>query len=72
MGCWCCLDEQLTASSMRPDRRAEFTKSTLVEIKQDIREIKVEAKTDFRLLFGALIVVAVGLAGLMARGFHWL
>ncbi|WP_347557157.1 hypothetical protein [Robbsia sp. KACC 23696] len=27
--------------------------------------------TDFRILFGATIAVAVGLAGLMAKGFHW-
>jgi hypothetical protein len=28
--------------------------------------------TDFRVLFGALIAIAVGLAGIMAKGFHWL
>lgn len=27
---------------------------------------------DFRILFGALIAVTLGLAGLMARGFGWL
>lgn len=27
---------------------------------------------DFRVLFGALIAVTLGLAGLMAKGFHWL
>lgn len=27
---------------------------------------------DFRILFGAIIAVALGLAGLMAKGFHWL
>lgn len=26
---------------------------------------------DFRILFGALITVALGLAGLMGKGFHW-
>jgi hypothetical protein len=34
--------------------------------------LRLEARTDFRLLFGALIGVALGLAGLMARGFGWL
>jgi hypothetical protein len=43
----------------------------LDEIKTDIREIKRDARADFHLLFGALIFVALGLAGLMARGFHW-
>jgi hypothetical protein len=30
-----------------------------------------DAREDFRILFGALIVVALGLAGLMAKGFRW-
>jgi hypothetical protein len=42
------------------------------EIKTDVREIRKALETDFRLLFGALIVVALGLAGVMAKGFHWL
>jgi hypothetical protein len=37
-----------------------------------ITHIRDAARTDFRLLFGALIGVALGLAGLMARGFGWL
>ncbi|MFT4247667.1 MAG: hypothetical protein QM581_06460 [Pseudomonas sp.] len=44
----------------------------LVEMKADVRELRRDAKTDFRLLFGAIIAVALGLAGLMAKGFHWL
>ncbi|HET7132466.1 MAG TPA: hypothetical protein VFJ95_09470 [Gammaproteobacteria bacterium] len=42
------------------------------EIKLDFKDIKSDAKVDFRLLFGALIAVAIGLGGLMARGFGWL
>ena len=33
--------------------------------------LRKEAKTDFRLLFSAIIFVALGLAGIMAKGFHW-
>ncbi|VTU37121.1 hypothetical protein [Variovorax sp. PBL-E5] len=50
----------------------EYVQRDLGEIKTDIREIKRDARTDFRALFGALIVVALGLAGIMAKGFHWL
>ena len=50
----------------------EHIQSDLTEIKSDVREIKCDARTDFRLLFGAIIFVALGLAGLMARGFHWI
>ncbi|HEX5048809.1 MAG TPA: hypothetical protein VFX89_16975 [Gammaproteobacteria bacterium] len=42
------------------------------EIKEDLKETRREARVDFRVLFGALIVAAIGLAGLMARGFGWL
>lgn len=45
---------------------------TLDEVKTDVREIRKEATRDFRTLFGALIFVALGIAGMMAKGFHWL
>ncbi|ECM3181141.1 hypothetical protein QB94_12990 [Salmonella enterica subsp. enterica serovar Newport] len=45
--------------------------STLQEMKDDIREIRRDLRSDFRIIFGALISVAIGLAGLMAKGFHW-
>lgn len=46
-------------------------KDDVREIKGDIREIKNDMKTDFRLLFGAIIAVAIGLAALLAHGFKW-
>lgn len=42
------------------------------ELKGDVRGIRSDMRGDFRLLFGALIAAALGLAGLMAHGFHWL
>jgi len=44
----------------------------LSEMKADIRELRSDTKQDFRVLFGAIIFVALGLAGVMARGFGWL
>jgi hypothetical protein len=45
-------------------------------LKDDVRAIREDINgirtTDFRLLFGAIIAVAIGLASLMARGFHWI
>ena len=35
----------------------DYIKTTLVDIKSDTREVKKDAKTDFRLLFGALIAL---------------
>jgi hypothetical protein len=50
----------------------DHMQSDVREIKQDIREMKIDARTDFRILFGSIIGVAIGLAGLMAKGFGWI
>lgn len=63
-------DMQTRVAKLESD--VEYIKKSIGEIKDDVREIKRDARTDFRLLFGALIAVALGLAGLMAKGFHWL
>ncbi len=46
------------------------------ELKADGRELRTEIHrirtTDFRILLGSLITVALGLAGIMAKGFGWL
>jgi len=41
-------------------------------MKTDISQIRDRQDRDFRLLFGALITLALGLGGLMAKGFGWL
>jgi hypothetical protein len=50
----------------------EHIQSDVQDIKADIRDFKKDASRDFRILFGAIIFVTLGLAGLMAKGFHWL
>src|ERR1700693_6343698 len=50
----------------------EYIQRDIGEIKTDIRDIKKAVETDFRLLFGALILAVLGLASLMAKGFHWI
>lgn len=64
-------DPGMEARVSKLEAHIEHIQDDINEIKSDIREIKRDARTDFRLLFGALIFVALGLAGLMARGFHW-
>jgi hypothetical protein len=58
---------------------AKSTSDTLADIKSELRDIRGDMRAvrdkhdvDFRLTFGALIVVALGLAGMMAKGFGWL
>ncbi|HHT0302210.1 TPA: hypothetical protein ACTW34_000651 [Raoultella planticola] len=47
-------------------------KDDIKDVRNDIKDIRKDMKGDFRLTFGALIAVALGLAGLMARGFGWI
>ena len=65
-------DGGMEARVAKLEASMEYVQRDIGEIKTDIREIKEHARTDFRVLFGALIVTALGLAGLMAKGFHWL
>ncbi|MFD2365002.1 hypothetical protein [Pseudoduganella sp. GCM10020061] len=41
-------------------------------MRSDMLDMRRASTTDFRILFGALIAVAVGLAGTMARAFGWI
>jgi len=49
----------------------EHIQTDVSEVKSDIRDLRKAAETNFRILFGALIAAALGLAGVMAKGFHW-
>ncbi|AMC13354.1 hypothetical protein RL73_03250 [Liberibacter crescens] len=42
------------------------------EISSTRNDLLTEMKYNLILTFGALIAVALGLAGLMAKGFHWI
>jgi tetrahydromethanopterin S-methyltransferase subunit G len=50
----------------------EYVQGDVSELKGDFREMRKESRSDFRLLFGAIITVALGITALMAKGFHWL
>ncbi len=45
------------------------TRTDIREMRQQITRIRT---VDFRILFGAIITVTLGLAALMAKGFHWI
>jgi hypothetical protein len=65
-------EDDLDARVAKLEAAVAHIQSDMVEIKTDIRGLRTDARTDFRLLFGALIVAVLGLAGLLAKGFHWL
>jgi hypothetical protein len=62
----------LEARVAKLEAHIEHIQGDINDIKSDVREIKRDARADFRVLFGAIIFVALGLAGLMAKGFHWI
>jgi len=64
-------DPGMEARVAKLEAHIEHIQRDITDIKSDVREIKRDARADFRLLFGAIIFVALGLAGLMAKGFHW-
>lgn len=57
---------------VRLESDVEFIKRDVAEIKLDQKQLSRDLRDDFRLLFGTLIVAVVTLAGLMAKGFHWI
>jgi hypothetical protein len=68
------------------EARVDKLEAAVEYIQQDVADVKIilrgydgkvdsmrdRQERDFRIVFGAIIAVALGLAGLMAKGFHWL
>lgn len=54
----------------------KFIQRDIKELKDELRTVRSDLTairtTDFRLLFGAIIAVALGPACLISKGFHWL
>jgi hypothetical protein len=48
-----------------------YIRRDTAELRTGMERLSINQERDFRVLFGALIFVAVGLAGLMAKGFGW-
>ena len=62
----------MEARAARLEAATEHLLQEVTAVKDDVREIRRNMRTDFRMLFGAIIAVALGLAALMAKGFGWL
>jgi hypothetical protein len=50
---------------------AVSTRATLKDLRDDLRTVRDRQEADFSILFAALIGLALGMAVLMAKGFHW-
>jgi hypothetical protein len=68
-------DGGMEAKIAQLETKVELMKEDISELRVDMRAMRGDIAsirtTDFRLLFGATITVALGLAGLMGKGFHW-
>ena len=48
-----------------------YIRRDVSELRMGVDGLRASQERDFRVLFGALISVALSLAGLMAKGFGW-
>ena len=64
--------DDLEARVAKLETHVDYIRRDLDVIVADLREHPKETRSDFRVLFGALITTALGLAGMMAKGFGWL
>ncbi|MGV8886682.1 MAG: hypothetical protein ACOH2P_01140 [Pseudomonas sp.] len=65
-------DNPLEPRVSKLETHIEYVRRDLGELRVDFREHRKETRTDFRLLFSALITAALGLAAMMGKGFGWL
>lgn len=65
-------DGGMEARIAKLESSAEYVQRDVADIKAEMRSVRSDMRQDFRILFGAVIAVALGLAGLMSRGFGWL
>lgn len=61
----------ITKYDLLYEQRMTRVETALEGLSVDVKEIKKEMKTDFRWLFGIILVSNTGLFGLMAHGFKW-
>jgi hypothetical protein len=50
----------------------EFIQRNIRDLKEDVHSLRKDLQTDFRILFGAIMSVALSLSAIMAKGFGWL
>lgn len=65
-------DGRMEARVAKLEAAIGHIESDMKDLKADVREVRSNARTDFMITWGALIAGFVGMAGMMAKGFHWL
>lgn len=65
------INQTLIRLEAKMDKQLDEIKDEIKDVRNDMKDIRRDMKTDFRwimTIFGAAII---GLAGIMAHGFHW-
>ena len=53
------------------ETHVEYIRRDLDGIRMDVRKHRNETRSEFRILFSALITASLGLAAIVAKGFGW-
>lgn len=69
------IEARVTKLETAMDYVRDDLRNLRVELRDTRNELRGEihdVRTDVRLVLGSLVTVGLGLAGMMAKGFHWL
>jgi hypothetical protein len=64
--------DEMEARVKALETHIEYVRDDLKSLRTDVRELRSAHDRDFRIIFVALMSTAMGLAGLIAKGFKWL
>lgn len=53
-------------------RETQSLRADMRDVRAEVRDIRAEHRADFRLTWGGMIALALGLAAMMAKGFKWI
>ena len=56
----------------RLEVRMEHVESNIGDLKAEVRSLRERMDNDFRITWAGMITLAIGITGLMAKGFGWL
>jgi hypothetical protein len=65
-------DGQVEPRLVRIETILEYVHRDVGELRMDMKEMRREQRSDFRMLFSTIVTMAIGMAAMMAKLFNWL